>query len=268
MFVSIRPITRSQAFTRFLSTSPSVLAGHSKWANIKHDKARNDAQKNKVANKFAMMVAVAAKLGGPDVSKNIRLAAAVDAASKANVSKKVIEKAINRGAGIGSSGEKENVDQAVYEGIGPGNVSFVVEALTDNKTRTFSNVRAAFAKFGGSLSPTLFQFDRKGFVSIDKGENDFETVFEKIVDLGAEDIEEVEGNETMLEVMTDPSDTGKIAAELKKEYTIKEVGITYIAKTDSLITIEDEETREKYNKFINFLEDVEDVTDYYTTLKE
>lgn len=254
---------------RVFSTTPCSLAGHSKWANIKHDKARNDAQKNKIANKFANAIAVAAKLGGPDPSKNVRLSAAVEAASKANVVKKVIENAIRRGAGLGSDAAKENVETAVYEGVGPGNVSFVVEALTDNKKRTFSDVRAAFSKYGGNLSPTLFQFDRKGYIVIDPKEDDFDTVFEKIVDLGADDIEEVEGEDRMnFEVITEAGDTGRIASELKKDYTIKEVGIAYLPKDDAIVEIADELVKEKYDKFVQMLDDLEDVTDYYTTLKE
>ncbi|KAH3680405.1 hypothetical protein WICMUC_000336 [Wickerhamomyces mucosus] len=259
--IPFRPTVRS------IHTTCRIFAGHSKWANIKHDKARNDALKNKVANKMANAIAVAAKLGGPDPAKNVRLAAAVEAASKANVVKKVIENAIKRGAGLGSDQEKTNVETVVYEGVAPGNVSFVVEALTDNKNRTFSAVRAAFSRYGGSLSPTAFQFDKKGFIVINKGEKTYDDIFEEIVELGAEDLEENENN--LLEIVTEPSDTGRIANELKKsEYEIKEVGIAYIPKEDALIEITDDEAREKYNRFITLLEEIDDVTDYYSTLKD
>ncbi|CCH45712.1 hypothetical protein BN7_5297 [Wickerhamomyces ciferrii] len=260
-------ITRSLPLripTRLFSTTPISLSGHSKWSTIKHDKAKNDAEKNKIANKFSNAIAVATKLGGSDPSHNVRLATAIENAQKNNVLKKVIEQAIKRGAGIGS--EKKNVDTALYEGVGPGGVSFVVESLTDNKTRTIGLVRSAFTKAGGSLSPTLYQFDRRGLIVIEKGELTFDDIFEKVIEVGAEDLEEIEG-EDFIEIITDPSDTGKIADELKKEFTIKEVGISYIPKEDMLVDISDEDTKIKYDKFIAALEEISDVTDYYSNLK-
>lgn len=259
--------------SRSLHTTSTTLAGHSKWANIKHDKARNDAQKNKIANKMAQTIAVAAKLGGPDPSKNIRLAAAIEAASKANVVKKVIENAIRRGAGISSgNAEKTNVETVVYEGVSVGNVSFVVEALTDNKNRTFSAVRAAFTKYGGNLpSPTGFLFERMGFIVVEKGERSYDDVFEEVVELGAEDLEEMinEDGIQLLEIATGFNDTGSIANQLKElGYVIKEVGTSYVPNEDAVMEISDADVRERYQKFINNLEEIDDVTDYYTTLKE
>ncbi|KAH3681177.1 hypothetical protein WICPIJ_007872 [Wickerhamomyces pijperi] len=258
---------------RSFSSTPIIQAGHSKWANIKHDKARNDAIKNKVANKMAKAIAVAAKLGGPDPTKNVRLAAAMEAASKANVVKKVIENAVRRGAGISNSpGEKTAVETVVYEGVTVGNVSLVVEALTDNKNRTFSAVRAAFTKYGGNLpSPTGFLFERKGFIVIEKGDKTYDDVFEEVVDLGAEDLEEIVNDEgvELLEISTGFNDTGSIANQLKElQYNIKEVGTSYVPNEDALIEIRDPDVMERYNKFIATLDEIDDVTDYYTTLKE
>lgn len=118
------------------------------------------------------------------------------------------------------------------------------------------------------MSPTLFQFDKKGYIMIDPKEDDFDTIFEKVVELGAEDIEEIEGDERAMEVITEAGDTGRVAGELKKDYGIREVGIAYIPKEDSIVEITDEEVKQKYEKFVQMLDDLEDVTDYFTTLKQ
>lgn len=188
--------------------------------------------------------------------------------------KKVVENAIKRGAGLDTGANKTNVETAVYEGIAPGNVSLVVEALTDNKNRTFSQIRGVFGKYGGNLSPTIFQFDRMGFVVIDVSEIDtsFDDLFEKFIEIeGVEDIEEiVDDKERSIEIITEVANAGKVANEVKKlqEFKIKEVGISYIPKEDALVEISDEDTQAKFDKFINALEDVDDITDYFTTLKE
>lgn len=204
-------------------------------------------------------------VGGPDPGANFRLATAIEQASKNNVTKKVIEFAIKRGTG--NTGEKSNVESATYEGIGPGGVSFIVESLTDNKARTISLVRSVFSKYSGSLSPTLFQFDRKGLIVIEKENHEFDSVFEKMIDFGVEDIEEIEDGD-VFEIITSPNDTSKIADLIKQEYKVKELGIVYIPKEDMMVEISDEEIKEKYEKFIKMLEDISDVTDYYTNLKE
>lgn len=259
---------------RSFSSSRLVFAGHSKWANIKHDKAKNDAQKNKVSNRLSQSIAVAAKLGGPDPVKNIRLQAAIDFANKNNVSKKVIENAIKRGAGIGDGENKSNVETVVYEGLGPGNVNVVVEALTDNKNRTFSDIRGVFGKYGGNINrPSIFLFDRLGFIVVEVSKDlTFDEIFEHFSEYeGVEDIEEVENDEDekLIEIITDPINTGKVSNLLKSEdYKIKEVGISYIPKSESIVEITDEDVKKKYDKFINALEDVDDLTEFYTNLKE
>lgn len=204
-------------------------------------------------------------VGGPDPGANFRLATAIEQAAKNNVTKKVIEYAIKRGTG--NTGDKSNVDSAVYEGIGPGGVAFVVESLTDNKARTISLIRSVFSKYGGSLSPTLFQFDRKGLIVIEKEEHEFDDVFEKFIDFGVEDIEDIEDGE-VFEIITEPNDTSRIADLIKQDYKVKELGIVYIPKEDMLVEMSDEDVKEKYDKFIRGLEEISEVTDYYTNLKE
>jgi YebC/PmpR family DNA-binding regulatory protein len=270
MFLRSGLVKQSRSFT----SSVITLAGHSKWANIKHDKAKNDAQKNKISNKLSQAIAVAAKIGGPDPVKNIRLHAAIELANKNNVGKKVIENAIRRGAGLDAGGNKTNVETVVYEGLGPGNVSIVVEALSDNKNRTFSDIRGVFGKYGGDISrPALYLFERSGFIVLEVSQDmAFDDLFETFSEIeGVEDIEEVESEEDgvkLIEIITDPVNTGKVSNVLKNDYKIKEVGISYVPNPDNMVEITDDDVRTKYNRFINALEDVDDFTDYYTNLKE
>lgn len=267
MFGVSRIIKVAPVPVRLFSTSNIRLSGHSKWSTIKHDKAKNDGEKNKIANKVANMIAIAAKLGGGDPGSNVRLATAIETASKNNVPKRVVENAIKRG--LGQTEEKKNIEQTLYEGMGPGGVSFVVEALTDNKARTVGLVRSAFTKNGGSVTPTLFQFERKGLIVIEKGEFKFEEIFEKILEYGVEDVEDIEEH-NIVEIYTDPLDTNKISQDIQKDtgYKIKEISIVYIPKDDMMVEITDEETKLKWDKFIKSLEDISDITDYYHTLKE
>lgn len=270
----VKTLGTSLRLARGLQTSSIALSGHSKWSTIKHDKAKADSQRSQLITKFASMIIVASKLGGPDPDSNVRLSTTIAAALKANVPKKIIESSINRGQGLTASGEKKNLDTMLYEGIGPGNVSFVIEALTDNKNRTIDYVRATFGKFGGKLSPTLFQFDRRGFVVINPvpGE-DFETTFERLINDvdGIEDLEEVVDDETherTIEVLTEPTETNNVSNAIKdKGYEIKEVGLTFIPKPDMMVEALPEDVREKYDKFVAALDGLDDVTDYYSNLK-
>lgn len=263
---------------RFFSTSPTVFSGHNKWSTIKHDKAKNDAEKNKIANKFSAAIAVAAREGGPDPLKNVQLATTIEAANKANVLKRVIENAIKRGAGIGDN--KKQVEQRVFEGVGPGGVAFIVEALTDNNNRTVGEVRACFNKYGGSLSPTLFNFDRKGYVvcELPKGEEDEDKIFDLVISCEGEDYEIYPSEEEpsrdkngqlveppkLLEVVTGASTTGAAATLLKEHFKIKEVGIAYFPKPDLGVKVADEEIKIRLDKLKAALDDVMDVTDVYT----
>src|SRR5919109_4156122 len=135
------------------------MAGHSQFKNIMHRKGRQDAQKSKLFGKLAREITVSAKLGTPDPAMNPRLRAAIVAAREENMPKDNIERAIKKAAG----GEGENYDEVRYEGYGPGGVALIVEALTDNRNRSASNVRAAFTKAGGALGETgsvSFMWDR------------------------------------------------------------------------------------------------------------
>ena len=164
------------------------MAGHSKWANIQHRKGRQDALRSKLFSKLAKEITVAAKMGDPDPDKNPRLRLAVKEAKSVSVPKDVIDRAIKKSM----AGDAENYDEIRYEGYGPGGVAVIVEAMTDNRNRTASNVRATFAKHGGNLGETGsvgFMFERMGQVLYPASAGDEDTIMEAAIEAGADDVE-------------------------------------------------------------------------------
>ena len=164
------------------------MAGHSKWAGIKHKKAIVDSRRGKLFTKLARAITVAAKEGGGDIEGNPSLSLAVQKAKDASMPKDNIERAIAKGTGEGA--DTESYEAVMYEGYGPGGVALLVEALTDNRNRTGSEVRHAFAKHGGSLGEpgsVAYLFDKKGVVVVD-GEKYSEDDLMPALDAGAEDI--------------------------------------------------------------------------------
>ena len=163
------------------------MAGHSKWANIKHRKARQDAKRGAVFTKIIRELTVAAKEGGPIVEDNPRLRLAYDKALSANMAKDTINRAIQRGAG---GQEGQNLEEVVYEGYAPGGVAVLIKTLTDNKNRTVSEIRHAFTKYGGNLGTSgsvAYMFEAKGkiLVSADSSNDDF---YELALEHGATDL--------------------------------------------------------------------------------
>ena len=164
------------------------MAGHSKWANIQHRKGRQDAVRSKLFSKLSKEITVAAKMGDPDTEKNPRLRLAVREAKSNSVPKDVIDRAIKKSL----SADYANMDEIRYEGYASGGIAVIVEALTDNKNRTASDVRSIFTKFGGNLgeSGSLgFLFDQVGLISFDMGNNNEEVIFESALEAGADDVE-------------------------------------------------------------------------------
>jgi YebC/PmpR family DNA-binding regulatory protein len=164
------------------------MAGHSKWANIQHRKGRQDAVRSKLFSKLSKEITVAAKMGEPDPEKNPRLRMAIKEAKSNSVPKDVIERAIKKS----TAGEGDDYEEIRYEGYGPNGVAVIVEAMTDNRNRTASNVRSIFAKNGGNLGETGsvgFMFDRKGEVSFGADVGDADTVMMAAIEAGAEDVE-------------------------------------------------------------------------------
>lgn len=261
-------------FPLFFHTAAIQLSGHNKWSTIKHDKARNDSQKNKLFSQFAQRISIAVKQGGsanPDL--NIRLATALEQAQKNNVTKKVIENAIRKGSGVPAPGEKPT-ESCIYEGIGPGGIAYVVEALTDNKNRTISSVRSAFNKAGGSMTPTLYCFQRRGFVNIlsPKG-MDEEQVIMTILDVeGVEDYTEMQDAADYGEgefggsfvVFTQPSDANKVAQRLKEsKFYVDDVGVEFKAQDPVGATLKEEDLRAN-DSLESVLDEIEEITDVYT----
>ncbi len=166
------------------------MAGHSKWANIKHRKARQDSKRSKMWSKCSRAIIVAAKHGGGDPDQNLTLRYAIDEAKAANMPKDTIAKAIEKGAG---GGDGEEYEEVTYEGYGPNGVAVLIEALTDNKNRTVPELRKMFEKAGGNLGAAgsvAFNFERKGEIYLAKDKATEEQLMEVALEAGAEDIEE------------------------------------------------------------------------------
>ncbi|CAI4062161.1 hypothetical protein SKDZ_07G2730 [Saccharomyces kudriavzevii ZP591] len=287
-------LTRSRCYSKLLrncrpfsTLNSSVGSGHNKWSTIKHGKAKNDAERNKINNKFANQISMSVKLGNgiTDPTMNIRLATSIDLANKNNVSKKVIENAIRKASGSSSGKDSNSSELCVYEGMGPGGVAIVVEALTDNKNRTIGLIRSAFNKANGSMTPTLFFFDKRGYVAVTPpSELDTEDkVLESVLEIqGIEDIvavhddaedaecdAEAETAGPTYEAVTEPAETNKVAALLKERgFHIRDLGIGYNAKPDMAVTVQGDETVEKLEKLTAALEDIDEVTSLYTNASD
>ena len=229
------------------------MAGHSKWANIQHRKGRQDAARSKLFSKLAKEITVAAKMGDPDPEKNPRLRLAVKEAKTNSVPKDVIERAIRKSQG----GDAESYDEIRYEGYGPGGVALIVEALTDNRNRTASNIRSTFSKNGGNLAETgavSFMFDRKGLIVYPVGAGDAEAVLEAAIEAGAEDVESGEDAHT---IHTEAEDLAAVSAAL--EARLGEAEQTRLIWKPQTLTPVDEQTGTTLMKLLTALDDDEDV---------
>lgn len=234
------------------------MAGHSKWANIKHRKAAQDAKRGKVFTKIIRELTVAAKQG-PNPEDNPRLRAAVDKALGANMKRDTIDKAIARGAG---AGEGDNYEELTYEGYGPGGVAVLIEAMTDNRNRTVSEVRHAFSKRGGNLGTdgsVAYLFNKVGQI-IFAPETDEDKVMEVALEAGAEDVQT--NDDGSIEVTTSFEEflgvkDAMISSELQPEFA----EVTMLPTT----TVElDEESGEKITALVDMLDDLDDVQNVYT----
>jgi YebC/PmpR family DNA-binding regulatory protein len=230
------------------------MAGHSKWAGIKHKKAIVDARRGKLFTKLARAITVAAKEGGGDPVANARLALAVSKAKDASMPKDNIERAIAKGTGEGA--DAAALEDVVYEGYGPGGVAMLVEAVTDNRNRTGSEVRHTFAKHGGSLGEpgsVAYLFDKKGLVVVD-GERYSEDDLRVAIDAGAEDIAM---DDDVYEIISDPADLTAVRAALEEAgIEIEAAEITQQPKTRVPL---DEDGATKLMRLIDALEDNDDV---------
>ena len=233
------------------------MAGHSKWANIKHRKARQDASRGKVWTKVIREITVAAK-DGPDPSDNPRLRLALEKANAANMPKDTIKRAIEKGSGTGETGQLEEI---VFEGYGPGGVAILVETMTDNRNRTVSDVRHAFSKFGGNLGTdgsVSYLFKKLGLIHINK-EFSEEKLMEVVIESGAIDIT---NEEDFFEVTTEPNDFNKII-DIFKQNEIKYLNAELTLRAETLVSL-DNEMSEKVLNIMEFMDDLDDVQEVHT----
>ncbi|MBT9311701.1 YebC/PmpR family DNA-binding transcriptional regulator [Leptothoe kymatousa] len=236
------------------------MAGHSKWANIKRQKARVDAVKGKVFAKLSREIIVAAKQGGGDPDGNFQLRTAIDKAKSAGVPNDNIDRAIAKGTGkLGSDGDLESIR---YEGYGPGGVAVLVEALTDNRNRTAADLRAAFSKNGGNLGETGcvgWMFDQRGVVVV-TGAVDEDTLLEAALEGGADSYELTEVDEDMpgAEVFCLPGDLEGLSNHLKLErYQVKDIEIRWVPS--NTVEVTDSDQAKSLLKMMDTLEDLDDV---------
>lgn len=230
------------------------MAGHSKWANIQHRKGRQDAARSKLFSKLSKEITVAAKMGDPDPDKNPRLRLAVKEAKANSVPKDVIDRAIRKSQG----GDADNYEEIRYEGYGPDGIALVVEAMTDNRNRTASNVRSYFTKSGGDLGQTgsvSFMFDRVGEIMYPASVGDADRVMLAAIEAGAEDVESDDEGHWIYCAGNDLNDVATaLEAALGESETAK-----LIWKPQAPTEIADMETAQKLMKLIETLEDDDDV---------
>jgi len=235
------------------------MAGHSKWANIQHRKARQDSKRSAIFTKVIRELTIAAKLGGPLPEDNPRLRLAVDKALGANMSRDTIDRAVARGAG---ANEADNVEELTYEGYGPGGVAVLVEVMTDNRNRTVAEVRHAFAKRGGNLGTdgsVAYLFARKGQIIFEAGASE-DQVMEVALDAGADDV--ITHDDGSIEVLTPWEIVGKVKDAMVKA-GLKPVSaeITMITSVQASL---DKDGAETVLGLIDALEDLDDVQNVYT----
>ncbi len=235
------------------------MAGHSKWANIKHRKAAADAKKSKVTTRVVKEISIAAKAGG-DINANPRLRLAVDKARENNVPKDNIERAIKRGTG---ELEGVNYEEIRFEGYGIGGAGVIVDCLTDNKTRTVAEVRHAFNKFGGNLGTdgcVSFQFKHCGQIIFAPGLNE-DKLMDAALEIGADDV--IVNDDGSLEVITAPSDFIEVKNQLEKKGFKAEVAEVIMKADNESVMVGDEALR--MQKLLDAFDELDDVQDVYTT---
>ena len=235
------------------------MAGHSKWANIKHRKGRQDAKRGKIFSRLIRELTVASRLGGPVAEDNPRLRTALDKALSANMPKDTIERAIQRGSG---SAEGDDLEETTFEGYGPGGVAIIVESMTDNNNRTVAEVRHVFSKAGGNLGTdgsVSYLFIKKGLIQLSNNTS-LEQVLEVAIEAGAEDIEE--NSDQSITISTLPEDFDPVKkALIDKEIETLESEISLVPET-SVST--DLETSIKIYKLLEALEDLDDTQNVHS----
>ncbi len=235
------------------------MSGHSKWANIKHRKESSDAKRAKIFTKIGREIYVAVKQGGADPDGNSKLRDVIAKAKAANMPNDNIARSIKKAAGAGTG---ENYEEIIYEGYGPSGVAVIVEAMTDNRNRTASDVRHVFDKYGGNLGTTgcvSYMFDKKGILIIERNDDmDEDTVMLAALEAGAEDIT---SEKEFFEIITAANDFSTIRENMEKEgFEFIEAQINMIPQNTVSL---DEESKASFEKIIDALEDNDDVQNIY-----
>ena len=237
------------------------MSGHSKFANIKHKKEKNDAAKGKIFTIIGREIAVAVKEGGPDPANNYKLQAVIAKAKANNMPNDTIDRGIKRAAGDSNS---VNYEYVTYEGYGPSGTAIIVDALTDNKNRTAANIRSAFAKGKGNVGTpgcVSFMFDKKGQIIVDKEEfdGDSDELMMTALDAGAEDFSEEEDS---FEIFTTPEDFSAVRQALE-EAGIPMAGAEVTMIPQTYVELTDEKDIANIQKTLDMLDDDDDVQDVY-----
>ncbi len=242
------------------------MSGHSKFANIKHKKEKNDAAKGKIFTIIGREIAIAVKEGGPDPANNSKLRDVIAKAKSNNMPNDTIERGIKKAAGDVNS---VNYERVTYEGYGPGGIAIIVEALTDNKNRTAANVRSAFTKGGGSIGTqgcVSYSFSEKGQIIIDKEEceMDPDELMMMALDAGAEDFSEEEDS---YEIITAPEDFSAVRQALEdQKIPMASADVTKIPQ--NYVALTDENALKQLNRTLDMLDEDDDVQAVYTNLDE
>ena len=236
------------------------MSGHSKWSTIKRKKGANDAQRAKIFTKIAREIIVAVKSGGPDPDNNSSLKDAIAKARSNNMPNDNINRTIKKAAG---SADGDNYESITYEGYGPNGVALIVDTLTDNRNRTAADVRHAFDKYGGNMGQSgcvSFMFDRKGVIVIEDEDKeiDEEEITMDAHEAGAEDIEIDDG---IIEITTDPNELGAVRDALEGKYTFASAEVSMVPQTMTELT--DEGQIAQMQKMLDMLEDNDDVQNVY-----
>jgi YebC/PmpR family DNA-binding regulatory protein len=237
------------------------MSGHSKFANIKHKKEKNDAAKGKIFTIIGREIAVAVKEGGPDPNNNFKLATVIAKAKANNMPNDTIERGIKKAAGEGGN---VNYEYITYEGYGPSGIAIIVDTLTDNKNRTAANVRAAFTKGSGNIGTpgcVSFMFDKKGQIIIDREECDMEPddLMMIALDAGADDFTEEEDS---FEILTDPDAFADVVNALE-ENNITSVSAEVTMIPQNYVTLTDETAIKNLQRILDLLEEDDDVQAVY-----
>lgn len=235
------------------------MAGHSKWANIKHRKGKQDAVKGKIFTKLIREITVAARQGGGNIEDNPRLRLVVDKALAQNMPRDTIDRAIKRGAG---GLDEANVEEIRYEGYAPGGVAVIVMCMTDNRNRAVAEVRHAFTKHGGNLGTdgsVSYLFKQRGLLCFPPGSNE-DKIMQVALDSGAEDV--ITNEDGSIDVLTSPEDFTKVKDAMEKEQ-LKSVAaeVSMIASTQVAV---DTETGEKVLHLLETLDELDDVQNVYS----